>query len=169
MPTELYQTITSSFHLCNLESFNSDMKNNQHSHSHPKTYLYKRVVEAKLYIDQHFAEPIDLEQISDQASFSKYHFLRLFKSSFGKSPSQYLREVRLIDARRKLLEGMGVADTCIAVGFESVPSFIHLFKKHYGITPTEFLKQHNARKEEQERSPLSFVPNCFAENFRWKA
>ena len=47
----------------------------------PKLYLYKRIVEARLFIDSNFTSPIDLDKISDEAHFSKYHFLRLFKKS----------------------------------------------------------------------------------------
>ena len=71
---------------------------------HPKMYMYKRVVEAKLFIDRNYNEKIDLENISDKAHFSKYHFLRLFKATFGKSPHKYLTDVRLLNAKKLLPE-----------------------------------------------------------------
>ncbi|MEL6253160.1 MAG: AraC family transcriptional regulator [Bacteroidota bacterium] len=49
------------------------------SEAYPKVYLYRRVVQVKHYIDEHFSEKLDLDAISDEAYFSKYHFLRLFK------------------------------------------------------------------------------------------
>ena len=45
-----------------------------------KLYLYKRIVQSKLFIDNNFADNIDLDKIADQACFSKFHFVRLFKS-----------------------------------------------------------------------------------------
>ena len=46
----------------------------------PKVYLYRRIVQSKLFMDKNFAENIDTDDISEEASFSKFHFLRLFKS-----------------------------------------------------------------------------------------
>ncbi len=42
---------------------------------YPKAYHYRRIVQAKRYIDEHFNESIDLEAISEEANFSKFHFL----------------------------------------------------------------------------------------------
>jgi AraC-like DNA-binding protein len=133
----------------------------------PKMYMYKRIVEAKLYIDRHYNEKIDLNNISNQASFSKYHFLRLFKGAFGKSPHQYLIEIRISSAKKLLKENNSVKDVCFKVGFESVPSFISLFKKRENITPNEYLKKNKKSKKEQAETPLAFIPNCFVENYGW--
>ena len=38
-------------------------------HPYPKLYFYKRLVQAKLFIDSHYAEPIDLDNIADEAFF----------------------------------------------------------------------------------------------------
>ncbi len=40
-----------------------------------KIYLYKRIVKAKLFIDDYYADNIDLDNIADQAHFSKFHFI----------------------------------------------------------------------------------------------
>ncbi len=131
----------------------------------PKMYLYKRIVDAKLYIDTHYQERIDLNGVSGHAHFSKYHFLRLFKNAFGKSPHQYLIEVRLEAAKKLLKENHPVSETCTLVGFESIPSFCTLFKKKEQKSPHEYRLYYQQLKRKQEQSPFSFVPNCFAENF----
>ena len=131
-------------------------------------YLYKRIVDAKLFIDEHFATDINLDKISDHAHFSKFHFLRLFKESFGLSPHQYLISVRLQRSKPLLLAGKRVAEVCFEVGFQSVPSFSALFKKRYGCAPTEFLTEHRIRQSEICKHPFAFVPNCFAENYGWR-
>ena len=133
--------------------------------SNPKMYMYKRIVEAKLYIDNHYHEKIDLNNISDQANFSKYHFLRLFKSAFGKSPHQYLIETRILAAKQLLKANHSVQDVCMRVGFESVPSFIALFKKRENITPNSYIKKFNSEEEYKAKQPLAFIPNCFSESF----
>lgn len=135
---------------------------------HPKAYMYRRIVEAKAYIDAHFAERIDLDNVSDQACFSKYHFHRLFKQAFGKTPHQYLTQLRLQQAQTLLSSGNSVQETCFEVGFESLPSFVSLFKKHIGQTPRDFARAHQAQLAEQAEQPLNFVPGCFADSFGWK-
>lgn len=138
------------------------------SSSHPRMYMYRRIVEAKLFIDSHFADKIDLDNISNQASFSKYHFLRLFKASFGRSPHQYLTQVRLQEARKLLKNNASVTEVCFAVGFESIPSFTRLFKRHNGISPKEYAQQEAVKRSQQAIDPFAFVPGCFAKSYGWQ-
>lgn len=133
-----------------------------------RMYLYKRIVYAKLFIDDHFATDIDLDKISDHAHFSKFHFLRLFKSAFGTSPHQYLIGVRLSQSKQLLLAGKSVAEVCLEVGFQSMPSFSTLFKKRFGLTPTEFVAREHDLEARICQEPFAFVPNCFAENYGWR-
>lgn len=135
---------------------------------HPKMYLYKRIVKAKLFIDEHYSEKINLYSISRKASFSRFHFLRLFKSSFGKSPHKYLTEVRITNAKKLLETNKSISEVCFLVGFESIPSFTKLFKKHHGLSPKQYVKKVQQSKIREMQSPLSFVPSCFAETYRWK-
>ena len=131
--------------------------------SYPKIYLYKRIVHAKLFIDNHYAEKIDLDNISDEAYFSKFHFIRLFKKIYGKSPHQYLTYVRVEKAKDLLKTETPIADVCYSVGFESISSFTGLFKRYARKTPSNYQQQELQRKEEMLSSPLKFVPNCFVE------
>lgn len=132
-----------------------------------KIYLYRRLVNAKLYIDDHFSSSIDLDNISEQAHFSKFHFIRLFKSIYGLTPKNYLIKVRIEHAKKLLATGHSVSDAGFMVGLESATSFTGMFKKITGITPSHYQKQQNLRRTEILKSPLSFVPNCFAETYGW--
>ncbi|MCW3108571.1 MAG: AraC family transcriptional regulator [Segetibacter sp.] len=89
---------------------------------YPKIYLYKRIVQAKLFIDTRFSDNIDLNNIADEAYFSKFHFIRLFKTIYGKTPHQYLTRVRIENAQVFLQKGISVSETCFRVGFDSVSS-----------------------------------------------
>jgi AraC-like DNA-binding protein len=134
---------------------------------YPKIYFYRRLVQAKLFIDVHYAEKIDLDNIADEAYFSKFHFIRLFKNSYHKTPHQYLSFVRMDKARELLRTGQPVSGTCYAVGFESLGSFSRLFKRVAGISPSEYQNQYQKMKAETIRSPLTFIPSCFAERNGW--
>jgi len=135
--------------------------------NYPKIYLYKRIVQAKLFIDAHFDENINLDLIADEAFFSKFHFVRLFKNIYGKTPHQYLILVRIENARELLQKGVSVRETCTAVGFDSVSSFTGLFKKYNKITPSEYQKQFIERQAKIKDQPLHFIPNCFAQQYGW--
>jgi len=133
----------------------------------PKIYLYRRVVQAKLFIDEHFADSIDLENIADEAYFSKFHFIRLFKSIYNKTPHQYLIQVRIEKAKLLLSSDIPVTEVCFAVGISSMSSFSGLFKKLVGISPSQYQSVQQQRKAAIAEQPLNFIPNCFAENKGW--
>ena len=134
---------------------------------YPKIYLYRRIVCAKLFIDTHFADKIDLNNIADEAFFSKFHFIRLFHSIYGKTPHQYLIFVRIEKAMELLKTGMPVSEVCYAVGFESLSSFSGLFKRTVGLTPIAYSDRHQKIKTQIGESPLTFIPGCFAERNGW--
>ena len=136
-------------------------------HSYPKQYLYRQIVRAKLYIDENFASTIELDNIADEACFSKFHFCRLFRKIYGKTPHQYLTAVRIEAALRLLENGSSVKAACFAVGFDSISSFTGLFKRRVGMTPAEFQRNRHKVFDEISRMPLKHIPNCFAEKKGW--
>ena len=134
---------------------------------YPKVYLYKRIVQAKLFIDNNYAGKIDLENISDKAYFSKFHFIRLFKEIYGKTPHQYLTFVRIEKAIQLLRVNKPVTEVCYAVGFETVSSFGSLFKRTVGVTPSAFQEEQQQIKLQILHTPLKFVPGCFVHQHGW--
>jgi AraC-like DNA-binding protein len=136
-------------------------------HTYPRQYLYRRVVRAKLYIDEHYAANVDLSDIADEACFSKFHFIRLFKTIYGKTPHQYLTEVRINRAKELLDDDATVACACFSVGFDSISTFTGLFKRRVGLTPAAFQRSVLATRDEIAIRPLKFVPNCFVEKRGW--
>jgi AraC-like DNA-binding protein len=145
----------------------TSIKMKQTDSTYPKFYLYNRIVKAKLFIDKSFQDNIDLDNIADEAYFSKFHFIRLFKSIYNKTPHQYLTQVRIENAKHFLRLNYSVSDTCFMVGFDSITSFTGLFKKGEGKTPSEYQKQHRMRQKKIKAKPLYFIPNCFAEQNGW--
>lgn len=131
---------------------------------YPKAYLYRRIVQAKLFIDRHFREKINLDEIAEEASFSRFHFIRLFKETYGSTPHQYLVSRRLSEAEKLMTNpDMKIQDVCFEIGFESVGTFTTLFTKVYGKTPKVRQKEILERKRISTEEPLRTIPNCFAE------
>jgi AraC-like DNA-binding protein len=135
--------------------------------TYPKVYLYRRIVQAKLYIDTHYSGYMDLSNISGEACFSKFHFIRLFRKIYGRTPHQYLTFVRIRKAKQLLQNGATVSETCHAVGFDSISSFSGLFRRTVGLSPSAYLLQQQQRRTQVSHAPLLFVPGCFAEKQGW--
>lgn len=134
---------------------------------YPKIYLYRRIVQAKLFIDKFYADKIDLDNISDEAHFSKFHFIRLFKSIYGKTPHQYLTKVRVDRAQQFLQQDKPVSEVCFLVGYDSVSTFSGLFTKIVGKTPSEFQYADKLRRKSIHSEPMAFVPSCYAFMHGW--
>ena len=64
--------------------------------------VYQRLCRARAFIDHCYDHPLSLDQMSSQACFSRYHFLRLFRQAFNKTPHQYLIERRIEKAKELL-------------------------------------------------------------------
>jgi len=134
---------------------------------YPKIYLYKRIVQAKLFIDNNYHENIDLDNIADEAYFSKFHFIRLFKNIYGSTPHHYLRQVRIENAKQLLAINIAASQVCFLVGFDSISSFTGLFKKITGFTPAAYQAIQYKRRSAIATSPLHFVPACYAHQTGW--
>lgn len=131
--------------------------------TYPNAYRYRRIVRAKRYIDEHFDEPIDLDAMSGEACFSKYHFLRLFKEAYGTTPWQYLAELRVRRAAALLEEDrQTVTEICFMVGFASPGSFSSLFKSVTGSSPARYRNRKRQKRRAVCSQPLIVVPHCFA-------
>lgn len=130
------------------------------------TDIYQRLVAAKVFIDDNYHEDIDLEQISKQAFLSRFHFHRLFRQVYKRTPLQYITHKRLDRAKDLLSENKLVTEVCGEVGFESIGSFSILFKKECGFPPTYYRNMVWLKKQEAMKQPRRFIPHCFIEQYK---
>src|SRR5678816_3864574 len=115
--------------------------------------VLERLNRARKFIDLCYDLPLDLNEISSHACFSRYHFLRLFRQAFNKTPHQYLIERRIERAKELLrTDGLRVTDVCFEVGFQSLGSFSTLFRREVGHAPITYRERAQARRQ---------VPGCF--------
>ena len=130
------------------------------------TDIYQRIAAAKVYIDDNYHESIDLEQISQQAFLSPFHFHRIFRKVYRQTPHQYVTRKRIEKAKDLLTENKPVTEVCNEVGFESIGSFSTLFKKEIGFAPTYFRNMAWLKKQEALKQPKKFIPHCFIEGYK---
>ena len=130
------------------------------------TDIYQRIATAKIYIDDNYHEAIDLDQISQKAFLSRFHFHRLFRKIYRRTPHQYLTRKRLDRAKVLLAENKPVTEVCNEVGFESIGSFSVLFKKEIGFAPQYYRNMAYKKKLEQLAQPKKAIPHCFIESYQ---
>jgi AraC-like DNA-binding protein len=129
--------------------------------------VYERVVTAKMFMDDNFHESLDLEQICQQAFFSRFHFHRLFTRIYKKTPHQYLTLLRLQRAKALLeKEGISITEVCNRVGFESPASFSTLFRKKNGYAPQYYRNIAYLKKKLAKEQPKAFIPHCFIDTYK---
>lgn len=92
------------------------------------------------YIDKHIDEVFSLEELSQVADFSKYHFHRQFSEYTGMSVFRYVQLIRFKRASYRLAFNRveRIIDIALDTGFENPESFSRAFKNTFGQTPSEF-------------------------------
>lgn len=104
----------------------------------------EQLAPAFLYIEEHYAEAISLQQLADCLGVTPQHTCLLFQQALGIRPFAYLTRYRLRKAKELLLQepSIEVKDIACKVGYEDSSYFIKLFKKQEGVTPLSFRKIH---------------------------
>ena len=99
----------------------------------------RRVDKAKEYVARHFTEEIKLEDLAALAAMAPSAFSRFFKQHTGRSPMDYIIDVRLGAAARMLVDtSSSVSEICYACGFNNLSNFNRTFKARRGYTPRDF-------------------------------
>ena len=94
------------------------------------------------FIDRHMTEPITLQMLAKAADYSPWHAARIFKELTGKTPFDYIRELRLSRAAEKLQDGgVKIVDVAFDFVFESHEGFTRAFSRQFGISPRRFSKE----------------------------
>ena len=99
-----------------------------------KTALTDQIVD---YVSQHYADIQDLSFVVDVFHYSTVHVNSLFKNRLGVSLWRYVLHIRLDRACDMLVNGIHASEVALSCGFKDYSTFYRLFKKSYGITPTE--------------------------------
>ncbi len=93
------------------------------------------------YIILHPSEKYTPQKMAEMVDLSKQRFSSLFKINMGKTPMEYVREIRLTTAARALLvSNDNINDIAYACGYEDTNYFIREFKSAFGFTPNQYRK-----------------------------
>ena len=92
----------------------------------------------KDFLDRHYGEPIQLDQLALLYGKSKFSLLREFKKSFQMTPHAYLLNKRINEAKQMLLKDKSIARTAVDCGFFDQSHFIKTFRQYVGMNPADY-------------------------------
>lgn len=91
------------------------------------------------YIEEHYREPIALQQLADAAGYSSFYFCKLFKQVTRLTPLQYVVRYRLEQAKKRMLTTDEPLETImLETGFRNYGYFWRTFKAVYGESPQNY-------------------------------
>ena len=100
--------------------------------------LPENILALKEYIDAHFAEIESVGEVAEHFFYSREYISRLFKKYYDTTVMDYIHELRVAKAKSLIGEGLQMIDVCYAVGYSSLSTFIRIFRRATGMTPSEY-------------------------------
>jgi transcriptional regulator GlxA family with amidase domain len=94
---------------------------------------------ALAYVRKNLSQPMTVADMAEQVSLSPSAFAHLFRDVTGKSPYQFVKELRLDRARELLVDGeLPVTVVSRQVGYASSSHFIGEYRRRFGMTPRAY-------------------------------
>lgn len=104
-----------------------------------------RIRNVSIWFQTHYAEKIDIDEIAAANGFSHDHFFKSWKKYFNVTPTQYINNLRLEAAARRLKESnIPILEIIREVHFAGKYMFYQRFRQKYGMTPDEYRKRHSS-------------------------
>jgi AraC family transcriptional regulator len=103
--------------------------------------LYRaRINETIDYINSHLSSPLNLEQLSQVAGFSPFHFHRVFSAVLGETPNSFINRLRVEHAANLLIKSphLSVTEIALECGFSSSATFARAFKAFFGVAASQY-------------------------------
>lgn len=101
----------------------------------------------RFYLDMNYSRPLRMKEVAAKFGYHPHYITRIFNERFGVPPKQYLFDLKLKKACGLLRSTeLPVSVIAASLGFEDALGFSKLFKKTFGISPTQYRKN-NAEKK----------------------
>jgi AraC-like DNA-binding protein len=105
-----------------------------------KFEIESELLEVKKYIESHFTEEFNMENLADIFDIDIYTLIKRYKKYHKTTPIAYKTQLRLDFAKQKLTGNQKIGDIAVDAGFYDQAHFSKLFKEIYGITPNAYRK-----------------------------
>ena len=91
---------------------------------------------------------LSVDGIADEVGISRVHLHRKMKELTGQTPHDFIRNIRLKQAANLLASrNMNITEVMYACGFNNAASFSTIFKKFYGMSPREYMNEHQKKNK----------------------
>ncbi|MBX9760952.1 MAG: AraC family transcriptional regulator [Beijerinckiaceae bacterium] len=108
----------------------------------------RKLARVTAFIASHLDERIETPRLAAEASMSLFHFHRVYLATFGETPADTLRRMRLERATRHLLEtDAPLIEVGMRAGYMSAPAFTRAFKRFSGVSPGTFRRARHIAEE----------------------
>lgn len=98
-----------------------------------------RILKVLVYIEEHFDQPLLLEEMAKIARISPYYFHRLFHAYVGETVAEYIKRLRVQRAKERLqYSNVAITEIALEVGYETPSSFTKIFHQVMGQSPREY-------------------------------
>ena len=109
--------------------------------TYERSTLNAHVQKAMEYIDNHITEPLSLEDVAAMLHLTREYTAALFKRETGMTVTQYINNRKLSRASDLIREeGNDLAEIAKSLGYKNYTYFSSIFKKHFGVSPSQFRK-----------------------------
>ncbi len=96
------------------------------------------------YIDTHFNQKPDVNEIASQVHLTTAAFCRYFKKQTKMTFTDFVNQYRINQAKNYLIQDKTISEACYAVGYDSLSYFNKVFKSVVGENPSEFKKRYKS-------------------------
>ncbi len=98
-----------------------------------------RIRKVETYLHEHYDQALSIDALAARIGMSPRNFIRRFKAATGQVPGTYVQLLRIAAAKEMLeRESISIQSICTRVGYEDQTFFRALFKRHTGMTPSEY-------------------------------
>ena len=102
----------------------------------------QQIAKVIAWLKQHYTQDICMDDLAEKAHMSSSTFRQHFRTVAGLSPLQYLKHLRLQDARHLMLsEDMDASSAALRVGYESASQFSREYTRLFGAPPLRDIKR----------------------------
>lgn len=115
-------------------------------HSIDKTYyqneIVNQIIKSSHFFNENYNTKISIDDEAARLHMSPCWFIKNFKQIIGMTPMQYIVSKRLSMAKNLLISSnLPLSEISEMIGYDNPLYFSRLFKKHSGITPSDYRKQ----------------------------
>ena len=126
-----------------------NQENNRYANKQEMSPTEKKIYDITSYIHTHYSEDLSLELLAQKFYISSCYLSHQFKDVTGFTVTDYIQMTRVRNVQAMLINTqIPITEVCTPCGFNSFSQFNRVFRKHIGVSPSEYRKQYKLQNSE---------------------